>query len=152
MPASTPPSEHVAIPMTPAKQRSGRLRFAKFTYTRTPAGMGSAEVVLELDRVEFKGKATGQSSAMGDVRISAEAALKALHSFGEGDYRFELLGVKHLRAFDTNLLIVSVLVQQSDRTVRVVGCALAEADIQRGTALAVLNATNRILGDRLETS
>ena len=150
MPASPPHSAQDVTPLAPTKPRLGRLRFAQFTFTRTPSGMGTAEVVLELDRAEFAGKASGQSSTMGDVRISAEAALKALHAFGAGDYKFELLGMKHLRAFDTNLLIVSVLVQQADRTVRVVGCALAETDTQRAAALAVLNATNRILGDRLE--
>lgn len=133
-----------------SKPRQGRLRFAQFTFVRTPAGTGTAEVVLELDRAEFTGKSSGQSSAMGDMRLSAEAALKALQAFGAGDYKFELLGIKHLRAFDTNLLIVSILVQQAERTIRVVGCALAEIDTQRGAALAVLNATNRVLGDRLE--
>lgn len=146
-PASTPQSEQAA---PSAKPRLGRLRFARFTFTRTPSGMGTAEVLLELDRAEFLGKSSGQSSAMGDMRLSAEAALKALQAFGSGDYKFELLGIKHLRAFDTNLLIVSILVQQADRMIRVVGCALADTDTQRGAALAVLNATNRVLGDKLE--
>lgn len=146
-PASIPESEQAA---PPGKPRLGRLRFARFTFTRTPSGMGTAEVMLELDRAEFIGKSSGQSSAMGDMRLSAEAALKALQAFGAGDYTFDLLGIKHLRAFDTNLLIVSILVQQADRTLRVVGCALADTDTQRGAALAVLNATNRILGDKLE--
>ena len=34
---------------------------------------------------------------------------------------------------------------------RLVGCYLAETDTRRGTAMAVLNATNRVLGNYIST-
>jgi hypothetical protein len=59
--------------------------------------------------------------------------------------------VKHLRAFDSNLLIVSVSAREEDRLTRLVGCCLAETDTRRGAAMAVLHATNRVLGNYLTT-
>jgi hypothetical protein len=61
--------------------------------------------------------------------------------------RFELLGIKHVRAFDSNLLIVSVSMREGAQMTRLVGCYLAEMDTRRGAAMAVLNATNRVLGN-----
>jgi hypothetical protein len=61
-----------------------------------------------------------------------------------------LIGVKHIRAFDSNLVIVSIGVRDSAGT-RLVGCCLADEDMPRGAALAVLNATNRLLGNYLAT-
>jgi predicted RNase H-like nuclease (RuvC/YqgF family) len=63
---------------------------------------------------------------------------------------FELLGVKAVRAFDATVVIVSLAThggESSDQ--RVVGSVLTEVDPGRAAALAVLNATNRILGNRL---
>jgi hypothetical protein len=62
---------------------------------------------------------------------------------------FELLGVKAVRAFDATVVIVSLAVQGEGSGHRVVGSYLTETDAARGAALAVLNATNRILGNRL---
>ncbi|MDQ3426348.1 MAG: hypothetical protein M3477_00825, partial [Gemmatimonadota bacterium] len=63
---------------------------------------------------------------------------------------FELLGVKAVRAFDATVVIVSLLVQgEGSSGHRVVGSYLTDNDTARGAALAVLNATNRILGNRL---
>jgi len=60
---------------------------------------------------------------------------------------FELIGVKHIRAFDANLLIASVAVREGGQLSRLAGCYLAESDTKRGAAMAVLNATNRVLGN-----
>ena len=63
---------------------------------------------------------------------------------------FELLGVKAVRAFDATVVIVS-LSARAEQTTRLVGSCLTEADPARGAALAVLNATNRLLGNYLAT-
>jgi len=47
------------------------------------------------------------------------------------------------------VVIVSLAVHGDAIGHRVVGSYLTEADTPRGAALAVLNATNRILGNRL---
>jgi hypothetical protein len=49
--------------------------------------------------------------------------------------------------FDSNLLIVSVSLREKAQITRLVGCFLAETDTRRGAAMAVLNATNRVLGN-----
>lgn len=67
----------------------------------------------------------------------------------QGTVGFELLGVKAVRAFDSTVIIVSLATQGDDGGHRVVGSYLTENDAARGAALAVLNATNRILGNRL---
>jgi hypothetical protein len=133
----------------PVSARRERVRFADFSFARTPNGQCSAEVALEWDNVTYVGRSTGQSSPLGDFRVAAEAALRALEDFAKGAVHLELLGVKHIRAFDANLLIVSVSVREDARLTRLVGCYLAETDTRRGAAMAVLNATNRVLGNSL---
>src|SRR5512133_3762568 len=138
-----------ATPSTALNLRRERVKFADFTFVRTPAGQCSSEVTLEWDGVLYTGKSAGQSSPLGDFRVAAEAALRALDDFAKGAVHLELLGVKHIRAFDANLLIVSVSVREDARLTRLVGCYLAETDTRRGAAMAVLNATNRVLGNYL---
>lgn len=141
-----PSDAPAVIPMT---SRRERLRFADFSFTRTPSGQCSAEVSLEWDNVLYIGRAIGQSSPLGDFRVAAEAALHALEDFARGAMHFELLGIKHVRAFDSNLLIVSVSLREDSQMTRLVGCYLAETDTRRGAAMAVLNATNRVLGNHI---
>jgi hypothetical protein len=131
--------------------RRERLRFADFSFTRTPSGQCSAEVSLEWDNELYTGRAIGQSSPLGDFRVAAEAALRALEDFAKDAMHFELLGIKHVRAFDSNLLIVSVALRENGHLTRLVGCYLAETDTRRGAAMAVLNATNRVLGNYIST-
>lgn len=148
MKQSRPHGTAAVLPLTPRRER---LRFADFGFTRSPSGQCSAEVSLEWDNVMYVGRAIGQSSPLGDFRVAAEAALRALEDFAKDAMHFELLGVKHVRAFDANLLIVSVGLreesQQDAQMTRLVGCYLAETDTRRGAAMAVLNATNRVLGN-----
>jgi hypothetical protein len=131
--------------------RRERLRFADFSFTRTPSGQCSAEVSLEWDSGMYVGRSIGQSSPLGDFRVAAEACLRALEDFAKGAMHFELLGIKHVRAFDSNLLIVSVSLREESQLTRLVGCYLAETDTRRGAAMAVLNATNRVLGNYIAT-
>jgi hypothetical protein len=133
----------------PFNSRRERLAFADFTFTRTPSGQCSAEVSLEWDNSLYVGRAIGQSSPLGDFRVASEATLRALEEFVKDAMSFELLGIKHVRAFDSNLMIVSVSLREGQRVTRLVGCYLAETDTRRGAAMAVLNATNRALGNHI---
>lgn len=141
------PGPSGAPDVVPHNPKRERLRFADFSFSRTPSGQCSAEVSLEWDNAIYVGRAMGQSSPLGDFRVAADAALRALEEFARQGMRFELIGVKHVRAFDSNLLIASVVMREESRTTRLVGCYLAETDTKRGAAMAVLNATNRVLGD-----
>jgi hypothetical protein len=140
-----------ATAVLPFNSRRERLRFADFAFSRTPSGQCSAEVSLEWENSLFVGRSIGQSSPLGDFRVAAEAALRALEDFVKDAMHFELLGIKHVRAFDSNLLIVSISLRQDEQLTRLVGCYLAETDTRRGAAMAVLNATNRVLGNHIAT-
>ena len=131
---------------------SGRLRFEEFTFQRLPNGRCRARVVLTwADGRRFEGGADGVTSQTGELRCSAVAAVQALERAVEPDLGFELLGVKAVRAFDATVVIVSLSAREKAQATRLVGSCLTETDPPRGAALAVLNATNRLLGNFLAT-
>ena len=128
--------------------RRERLRFTGFSLERSPSGRVSCQVTLEFSPGEsITGRAEGQASPAGDSRLGAEAAIRALEAFTERAITFELVGVKVVRAFDANVVITSLIQRGDDGPDRLLGCYLADGDMVRGAALAVLNATNRILGN-----
>ncbi len=127
-----------------------RLKFADFHLDRLASGRCRAKVTLSWqDADEWLGESEGLSSQSGELRCSAEACVIALTKATKSELRFELLGVKAVRAFDANVVIVSLSLLDGNETQRLVGCFLTEdADPTKGAALAVLNATNRVLGNR----
>ena len=128
--------------------RQERLRFSNFSFERTRAGRVTCQVTLEFGPGEqITGEVSGQASPAGDTRLGAEAALRALETFTEETLKFELIGVKVVRAFDANIVITSLIQCGDDGPDRLLGCYLAEGDLVRGAALSVLNATNRVLGN-----
>jgi hypothetical protein len=127
-----------------------RLRFAEFTLDRLANGRCRARVGLTLrDSEQFTGEGEGLASHAGELRCSAQACVMALGQAVQSGMSFELLGVKAVRAFDATVVIVSLAVHGDGNGQRVVGSYLTENDTPRAAALAVLNATNRILGNRL---
>ena len=127
-----------------------RLRFAEFTLERLPNGRCRAQVGLTWrDSEQFRGEGDGLASEAGELRCAAQACVSALCQAVHGGMTFELLGVKAVRAFDATVVIVSLAVNGEGEPRRVVGSVLTETEPARGAALAVLNATNRILGNRL---
>lgn len=129
-----------------------RLRFQAFTFQRLPNGRCRAKVVLSWsDGREFVGESDGVTSQAGELRCSALAAVQALARAVEPQVEFEFLGVKAVRAFDATVVIVSLAARAESSVSRLVGSYLTDADTPRGAALAVLNATNRLLGNYLST-
>lgn len=127
-----------------------RLRFAEFVLDRLPNGRCRARVGLTWKESEqFTGESDGLASQAGELRCAAQACVNALTEAVQGAVGFELLGVKAVRAFDATVIIVSMATQGDEGGHRVVGSYLTDNDSARGAALAVLNATNRILGNRL---
>ena len=129
-----------------------RLRFKDFEFQRLASGRCRAKVVLAwADGRQFQGESDGVISQAGELRCCAEATVRALERVVQPKLGFELLGVKAVRAFDAVVVIVSLSARQESRASRLVGAYLAETDVPRGAALAVLNATNRILGNFFAT-
>ncbi|HEU4763009.1 MAG TPA: hypothetical protein VFS28_00025 [Gemmatimonadales bacterium] len=126
-----------------------RLRFQGFVLDRLPNSRCRAQVHLSwVDDQVFVGEAEGLASPSGELRCAADACVAALAKAVRGEASLELLGVKAVKAFDNNVVIVSLAYQEKGAGQRLVGCFLAENDSARGAALAVLNATNRVLGNR----
>jgi hypothetical protein len=127
-----------------------RLRFSDFSLERLASGRCRARVVLAHgDAEQFTGDCEGLSSQAGELRCVAQACVLALDQAAGDVGKFELLGVKAVRAFDATVVIVSLSVSSRPEGQRLVGCYLtSDADPSRGAAIAVLNATNRILGNR----
>lgn len=125
-----------------------RLRLSDFRFSRTPAGFCRVEVELENPASRrLVGRATGASSPTGELRVAAEASLRALESALGTGQRFDLVGVKALRAFDATIVVVAVTPRTGEGAgQQLLGCYLAAEDVNRGAAIAVLNATNRVLG------
>lgn len=149
-----PPHEDpYAVPSTTHTQnvRRERLRLADYRFVRTPDGRCSTEVALELEGTVVRGRSSGLSNPLVDLRVAAEATIQALQAYTEGCYGLELIGVKAVRAFDANVIIVSVAMKQGEGPRRLLGVALVEEDPARGAVLAVLNATNRVLGNFITT-
>lgn len=137
----------------PLLQRE-RVRFHDFQFERLPDGRCRARVDLAWteDR-HYLGEADGVGSETGEMRCAAMATVDALTTVISGhDVDLRLLGVKSVRAFDAIVVIVALGARARERDSRLVGSYLTEADAPRGAALAVLNATNRFLGNILARS
>ena len=131
------------IPLTHAD----RLRFSGFDFRKLPSGLGSAVVTLDWKGTErYVGRAEGVSSAFADLRLAVEATLKALAEFTRHKDVFDLVGVKSVRAFDSNVIMVSVMTKREGKPTQLVGCRIADGDPLRSAVLATLQATNRFLG------
>ncbi len=128
----------------------GRVRFQKFEFETLPNGRCSARVVLQVQEGgAHTGSAAGMASPAGELRCAAQAAAEALHNAVDEQLEFELLGVKAVRAFDSTVVIVSLSCREEGEHTRLVGSCLAEDNLPRGAALAVLNATNRMLDNMI---
>jgi hypothetical protein len=99
------------------------------------------------DGRQFVGESEGVISQAGELRCAAEATVRALERVVQPKLALEVLGVKAVRAFDATVVIVSLAARADAVASRLVGSYLAEKDPPRGAALAVLNATNRVLGN-----
>ncbi len=130
---------------------SERLKFSNFDFATLPDGRCRARVGLQLgDEAQFEGSSEGLASPTGELRCAAQAAVEALEQAVHGKVGLELLGVKSVRAFDSTVVIVSLACQEAESH-RLVGSCLSEGPLPRGAALAVLNATNRMLGNLVFT-
>jgi hypothetical protein len=135
----------------PIQGKRGRLRFTDFQFRRASDGRCTAEVELEWSEGQkVRGTSSGQSSPTVDLRVAAEATLRAIEAFSEGRMAFDLIGAKSVRAFDANVVIVSVE-NRREGPRRLLGSALVEDDPRRGAVLAILGATNRVLGNFVAT-
>lgn len=125
-----------------------RLKFLDFEFERLPSGRCRSRVVLEWQPgKQYEGSAEGLGSQEAELRCCAQAAVNALQAAVDTQITFELLGVKAVKAFDATVVIVSLSCHNGYPPKRVVGSCLVVNEVHRGAVLAVLNATNRLLGN-----
>jgi hypothetical protein len=125
-----------------------RVRFVEMKFERPRVGVGIATTVLEWAGERFRGTMEGETGPGGELRSCAQATVRALEAILGGRVTLEVLGIKSTRIFDQDLISVILRSEQApDR--RLVGVSLVLQDAHRSAALAVLNATNRLLGNYL---
>lgn len=133
-----------------APQTQRRVRFVGLELARPHVGTIHARVQLDWSEQRYTGEAEGEGGSAGEIRVCAQAAVRALEAVLGGEATFSLVGTKAIRIFDNDLVAVLLHCPQApDR--RLIGVSLVAADPNRSASLAVLNATNRLLGNYLST-
>ncbi|HSJ05243.1 MAG TPA: hypothetical protein VK936_00990 [Longimicrobiales bacterium] len=105
-------------------------------------------VTLEWGGTEYTGSASGDRGGAVELRTIAAAALEAVCAVVPDELRIKLAGVKQVRAFDADLIVVS-LYRPDTAPHNLVGVVVIGDDMRRAAAVAVLSALNRLLGNFL---
>ncbi len=128
-----------------------RLRFDDLTHDSEPDGRCRIAVGLEWRGRSFRGESQTLETPEGRVRGAAEACLAAARAAAGDQRRLNLIGVKAIRAFDGWVLVVRILADVDGGSVRLLGASSTEEEngLERASAHAVLDATNRVLGPTL---
>jgi len=79
-----------------------------------------------------------------ELRLAAEATIAALDQLIDRPGHFELVGIKHLHAFDAAVVLVCVR-SGPGYSRKLIGCVPAPSTLHHGVAMAVLHATNRLV-------
>lgn len=127
-----------------------RVRFVAATVDSSRVGRAVARVELEWAGQVHVGELEGETGAAPEQRLTALATLEALGQVLERRVRFQLVGIKPMRAFDADVVVALLRSDVDGRSL--LGAALAADDPNRAASVAVLNATNRILGNYLSNS
>lgn len=132
------------VPLSTSRQR---LRFEEATHESTPDGHCRVTVRLEWCGRSFEGVSEGVETQHGRVRSSAEACLHATLAGTGKRVHLELIGVKAVRAFDGWVVVTRLVGEAEGRSFRLLGASSCEdaTGLERSAALAVLDATNRVL-------
>jgi len=128
-----------------------RVRLDDVEVSRSRDGWCTVEVRLFFpDGTRQVGESGTHDTKPGLIRAGAEATLDALSKGLKGQATPELRGAKGVRAFDAQLVIVSVRVRTDAGRTDLLGAVESPPrDLARGGALAALDALNRVLAKDL---
>ncbi len=141
----------MALPSTTPPEWPDRVRLVGVDLDVDPGGSARVTVSLALPgspdgALDGVGTGWGLGHREGLMRASSAATIEALEALGEGRIRLELRGIRAFRAFDTHLVAVSVTARADGDEYRLIGSVGAPGgDLVRGTAMAVLDAVNRVI-------
>jgi hypothetical protein len=127
-----------------------RVRFVD-TARREDADGVTVSVTLEWNDVTHTGSASGERGWAVELKTTAQAALAALETVSGQSLGLRIIGVKQIHAFDSTLMVVSILRTEGLQQ-RLVGAVIVGDDPVQSAALAVLSGLNRTLGNFLHTS
>lgn len=143
---------------TTANHRS-RLRFDSLSHVRTPDGSGRVSVRLEWGGQMYEGTVPCLETQQGILKAASQAALAATlasrsgngQGGGSGKIHLEVVGVKAVRAFDGWVVVARINGAQGEERYRLLGAAPCEGedDLPSAAVKAVLNASNRVLEQRI---
>ena len=127
--------------------RRQRLRFDDLHHHTTQDGRCRVEVRLEWCGVSYNGTEEGLETQQGRLRAATLAALRAVAAAAGDQLGLELAGVKAVRVFDGWVVVAAVRGTGQGKPLRLLGSAACgdEEAIERSAALAVLDATNRVV-------
>jgi hypothetical protein len=123
-----------------------RVRFVSVDRLLEPENRVRINIKLDWQGEVREGCAVGENGDFIELRTAAIAAVNALEGLVGEPLQVKVVGVKQVRAFDTDLMVVS-LHQASNPTQRLVGAVPGGRDPRASAAIAVLNALNRTLGN-----
>jgi hypothetical protein len=136
-----------AVIRTSGVQRQ-RVRFLSAERLLDPDHQVRIRVTLEWRGQLCTGELTGESGDYIELRTAAGAALRAIEKVVGEPLDVKVVGVKQIRAFDSELLVVS-LHRSGSSPQRLVGAVPGSRDSREAVVIAVLNGLNRTLGNYL---
>jgi hypothetical protein len=144
--AGEPTTNVIEITYRAEHRERARVRFGELRRQAT-GGNVRVEVDLEWGDDIFSGTATGELGGAVELRTAAQATISALGTIvSELDLR--LAGVKQVKSFDAELVVVSLYVAE-DPARKFVGAVVTGNDPLRSAVVAVLSALNRLMGNYL---
>lgn len=145
-----PDQFHVRIttPVSPGPRRRVRLAHVERVDEHRRV---SINVGLEWEGTVHTGSANAEKGSAIELRTTAHATVDALERLTGEDLQVRVIGVKPMRAFDSDLMVIS-LVRAGGHERPLVGAVVVSADHLHAVATAVLSALNRKLGNFLHAS
>jgi hypothetical protein len=134
----------------PEQRDRQRVRFIELRREVQPDQQIAFTVNLEWAGEDYTGTAAGEKGDAVELRTAALAALRGVAHLAPPDLQLRLAGVKLVRAFDAEMVVVS-LYRPDAEPHNLVGAVVAGQDAPRAAALSVLTALNRLLGNYLIT-
>lgn len=135
----------LSLPVASGPRR--RVRF-EFVERVEDHGRVTIKVGLQWDDAVHTGSAAGEGGSAIELKTTARATVDALERLTDQDLQLRIIGVKPIRAFDSDLMVAS-LIRAGVGHQRLVGAVVVSGGSLEAAALAVLSALNRTLGNTL---
>ncbi len=141
----------LAVPLESEPRR--RVRFVDAGREQEATGTVKVAVDVEWDGAVYRGEASGEKGIAIELKTTGVAVVRALERLADREFRLRVIGVKQIHAFDSEVMVASLLRKTEDQgSKKLVGAAVVEDDMIRAAAIAVLDALNRTLGNFLATN